>query len=461
MPPYLRPSYYNFYWHNRAYQNYLWYNAKSNALWETDQDTVSRMEQMDLTVSETDALLASGFLTCDSVQQEKQRAWEQSINQSPRNIKVLSVTILPTMACNCRCFYCFEPGASQWASRKMSAGTQEKIIRWIQQEVERRRIVKVVVTWYGGEPLLCLDIILSMQQAITDICSGKKIPYISNMVSNGILLTKEVADQLLAVGIDRVQITLDGIGETHNARRRHLKHPEANFATLIDNIRQTDERLRITIRLNVDAGNIHSVYDTVRYLETERIWPYQKNITAIYLGYLDNGIGSGKINVLERKDFLSFQEQFRIWMVHEYNRLQSGQSAKLKFEYPKTFRPESCGYTTNPHAWVIDAQGKCYRCWEAVGDESLAIETIENLLEQEQQISCWTVSPSDRESWECFDCQYLPICGTKCPFPFIISINRGRACVDWKLNLEEKLISQYNFYRAYPSLVKGFPPVNR
>lgn len=66
---------------------------------------------------------------------------------------VLSLTILPTLNCNCACFYCFEKDKT---AAMMTDEVIDNLIAFINQHVNAKTLN---LTWYGGEPLLGFDVI--------------------------------------------------------------------------------------------------------------------------------------------------------------------------------------------------------------------------------------------------------------------------------------------------------------
>ena len=65
----------------------------------------------------------------------------------------LSLTITPTLACNFKCRYCYENPSHV---ETMSEEVQDKVVSFVQSFPS---VKELVVTWYGGEPLLALDVV--------------------------------------------------------------------------------------------------------------------------------------------------------------------------------------------------------------------------------------------------------------------------------------------------------------
>lgn len=140
--------------------------------------------------------------------------------------RTMSLTINPTLACNFRCGYCFE---KEHQNKYMSPEIENKIVEHVRNSEECR---KVFVTWFGGEPLLGFKTIRTLTAKLMAL--GKE--YEAGMVTNGYLLTEEVAGMLTELRIKSIQITLDGRKEVHDSRR-HLAGGGPTFDRIVDNIR--------------------------------------------------------------------------------------------------------------------------------------------------------------------------------------------------------------------------------
>lgn len=65
----------------------------------------------------------------------------------------MNLIIAPTMNCNFRCSYCFEKKFRN--TKMMDLSLTQKIIDFAKE----RKVKHLKIDWYGGEPLLCLDLL--------------------------------------------------------------------------------------------------------------------------------------------------------------------------------------------------------------------------------------------------------------------------------------------------------------
>ncbi len=167
----------------------------------------------------------------------------------------LSLILLPTNECNFRCVYCYQnfegPGTSD-AFRKA-------VRRLV--ELESDRIERLSVLWFGGEPLLALDVVRELSQGFMQASQKAGFEYCASMSTNGYLLTPEVAADLLAVGIRTFQVTLDGPAAAHD-KRRALTNGQPTFSRIAENLvrlASRKEHFSVDIRVNLDKDNVRQI----------------------------------------------------------------------------------------------------------------------------------------------------------------------------------------------------------
>lgn len=114
-----------------------------------------------------------------------------------------------TNKCNMRCQHCFNNSGDSSFHNFIDELSEEEMIRTAYQ-ISNLKPVQCCLC--GGEPLLNESI-----YKIISILSQNNI--MVNMVSNGLLLTEEVAIKLKRSGISRIQISVDGLGYQHDIFR--------------------------------------------------------------------------------------------------------------------------------------------------------------------------------------------------------------------------------------------------
>lgn len=316
----------------------------------------------------------------------------------------LHLVLATTMDCNLVCPYCYE----NRRKGKMSIEVQDAIIQFVQENVNHG-VHKLDVTWYGGEPLLYPDIILTLATRIRKIADDSGCELTMYMVTNGYLFTPELVELIDRIGIVKVQITLDGLKKHHDARR-HLRNGNGTFDKIFDNLKLFDEySIRVDVRMNVDnenCGDYIGLQQTLAKLDNPNIILYPSPV---------EDINPDTIN--EVSDFMSFEdfEMFASGICKEGD-ATSAATKVLDDRYCY------CQAETE-NSYVIDELGNCYKCWDQVG----RVETC-----------CFNItSPDDKNypnitkfmSWDpfrdekCGHCIFLPVCFGGCKFH---RMNTGR-----------------------------------
>ena len=118
-----------------------------------------------------------------------------------------------TLRCNASCRHC---GSDCHVSAGMKDMPVEDFLKVIDDITPHVNPNKVLVIFTGGEALVRKDI---------ETCGMElyRRGYPWGIVSNGLLMTRERLDALLASGMHSATISLDGFEEAHNWLRRHPK----------------------------------------------------------------------------------------------------------------------------------------------------------------------------------------------------------------------------------------------
>jgi uncharacterized protein len=167
----------------------------------------------------------------------------------------LNLIILPTEACNFRCTYCYET----FENRKMP----RPIVTGIKSLIDRRGadLDDLEIGWFGGEPLLALDVITEICKHAIDVSKTEGFTFRSGMTTNGYFLNQDRFSQCLDHKIDFFQISLDGDPDDHNASRK-LASGEGTFDRIWSNLiamKATRAEFVVMLRLHYTMQNFISV----------------------------------------------------------------------------------------------------------------------------------------------------------------------------------------------------------
>lgn len=316
----------------------------------------------------------------------------------------ISATILPTLNCNLECNYCFEPknSTTNMTPEVIDAVKQYFTNRALQSQSQN--IKQFGISWFGGEPLLCKDIICELSDHFIELSEKNGLNYSAGIVTNGWFLNEETAKLLQSKKVNSAQVTLDGPKRFHD-KKRVGKGRNPTFDVIVQNILAASGTLNnISIRINIDkeiAENLDELFNDIKPLAGK------KNI-GIYPGHLQSqsskACQSIESSCLDVKDFASYYKPFYKGL------LENGH--KFAWKPKRTSHP--CGATTK-NSIVIQPNGDLCKCWNQVGIPEEAFENIstKKIINRDNYYNWVLYNPFEIE--ECKECVYFPICFGGCP----------------------------------------------
>jgi uncharacterized protein len=349
--------------------------------------------------------------------------------------ETLFLTIAPTLGCNFECPYCFE---SKNSAGSMDAETERALLKFARSHVHATK--QILVTWFGGEPTLCLDLIERVQSALQRLAHEKSVSLLpASMVTNGYLLDRAAARRLSDLDIKDIQITLDGPRESHD-RRRTLVGGGPTFDHIIANIESALDLLQITIRMNIDRSNADAAVALARELNDRGIL----GKANLYFAPIADAGGS----CTDVKGLCLAPAAFSQLQVELYRRLQ--QDGINHMEYPMLAPGGHCGADSD-NAFVISPSGDLFKCWEEISlDRSHSIGSIffEDRSPRQQANRDKYLAWDPLSLPTCQRCNVLPLCMGGCPRQSLEKerIRRG-ACCSWKYNLSDMLAIRHHTER--------------
>lgn len=184
-------------------------------------------------------------------------------NQYPRKRfnKIKLCTLLTTTGCNAQCYYCYEKGM------KVEFMTKEVVDNLINFFLKDKVEQPLNLKWFGGEPLLNIEIINYMCQQL----KKNNISYYSTFLSNGYLIKNLSKQDLQKWNVKSFQITIDGYQETYNKIKNYKNKDDINpFSTIINNIDfLLQNKIQTRIRMNLDYNNVEEQKKVVDFLKSK------------------------------------------------------------------------------------------------------------------------------------------------------------------------------------------------
>lgn len=365
-------------------------------------------------------LIEKGFIIDDRVNELEHLKVYHFQSRIRRNH--LGLTILPTLNCNFDCIYCYQDKKKQ----KMGQEIEEALIRFVKSKVVNKGGLSV--SWFGGEPLLEMDIIERLSSAFIQICQDNDAKYSATITTNGYLLDRENAEKLQKLQVEKAQITIDGPPDVHN-RRKPLKSGGGTFKRMLDNIKGASEKIRIDVRMNVDSKNRDYILDLLDILMKEGL---EKRV-GFYLGrtYPYTDVCSDVSGwCLADEDFSLLKLETAMKIVDR---------GFDSFSIPQSKNHHCMADSVN--AYCIMPSGGIVKCWNDVSNPEVEIghllkPTTKKMIKNAER---WL--RRDPFELECVSCLLLPICMGGCPYLFELT---GKVhCHRWRHHLKESLLLYY------------------
>ena len=381
----------------RDNKNYLW-NTFSNALIRLDQSAIQFIDNF--SGEETDhpyfkVLFQNGCIVTDCLDEFGKILYDEKAITFNRYPKRLNYTIAPGLSCNYHCEYCFENHRTSF--EKMSLEVEESLFQFFCRQIKNNsNLDEICITWFGGEPLLYVDIIDRISKRLVSHCREHGIKYHAGMISNGRFLTKENVQILRDNQIDHIQISLDGMPE-HYAKIKNASVDD--FYQTVNNIVYACDYMHIAVRINI----LDSLTDAV-------------NLTD-YLLKVRNLDGKIKVYVAHTRlydDNLSVKEEHKshqLFLKNEGNFIQlfgkAGIYNKNSFEYRKPQRRGTTCLSVCHHNACIGPNGEIYRCEHHFGMKDAIVGNIYNgLFFQANDLAFF----SFQHRKKCLRCKFFPVC---------------------------------------------------
>jgi uncharacterized protein len=312
--------------------------------------------------------------------------------------KTLNITVVLNLDCNFACPYCYE--GDMKGDLYMSDKTAEQLIGFIAERFTAPK-KELLINFYGGEPLLSSGLIKDFSVALKSIAESREADYRFTLVTNGSLFKRRLAEELAALGLESVKITLDGPAHLHN-KSRPFKSGAGTFETIIKNIKETCDLVRVGIGGNFERDNYKDFVLLLDYLEATGLTPDKISVMKFDpvmkypLGYVSD----------YRAGCMSVDEA---WLTPAAVFLRE-EILKRGYKTPAQ-RPSSC-VVESPSSYVVNYDGAIYKCPAFIGKEAYKVGDIKAGLMDYASVYKLGIWKNDG----CVECAYLPICFGGCRY---------------------------------------------
>jgi uncharacterized protein len=360
-------------------------------------EVLQDIEKGNLSQKEKKTLMDLGFLV--KSREAETRGLLRYVDDVNVENRIFTAIVILNLDCNLGCKYCYE--GKRKGKHYMSADTADDFILFLKSGVLRNKD-GVNLIFYGGEPLLSVDMIVSISKNIRAFAKKQGMAFNFTLTTNGTLLTSQIVKKLKPLGLRSASITLDGPREVHDAFRS-FKAGMGSFDTIVRNIRNVHSLIDVHI-----GGN----YTRDRYREFPRLLDY----------LLENGLGPDKICSVEFDPV--FQESKKFAAPDFHDGCKSANEPWLR-DATIFLREEILrrGYLTQKiepavcaveqrDMLVVNYDGTLYKCPGLVDRKKYCVGSLKTgILDYHKihQIGNW-------KNEKCLACAYLPLCFGGCRY---------------------------------------------
>lgn len=189
-------------------------------------------------------------------------SWPMDNQRNNRKYGFKNLTLALTMNCNLSCDYCWQQHGNVPDMEKQT------IDHWLDFFLDPENNIPNKILYYGGEPLLRMDLIEYSSQKMKQLCKKRKIaPVKQHIFTNATLLTDTNLDILKKEGVFLI-LSIDGSPEV-NAIHRHNSQDAALADQIAGGIRKLHSR---NMRFGVCCTLSEADFDpdvTIRYILEE------------------------------------------------------------------------------------------------------------------------------------------------------------------------------------------------
>jgi uncharacterized protein len=246
---------------------FLLFSTKQGSSVLLKEETFRSIENATLSPSDAALLSKLGMIVQDR-EAEKRTLFGFLDDFNLRN-PGLNVTVVLNLDCNFACTYCYE--GDMKGNLYMSETTVAGLLDFIKEKFTENK-KSLLIDFYGGEPLLSTALIVSISRAIKPYIESKGGSYRFTLITNGSLFTRRVAEKLVPLGLESVNITIDGPAEIHDGNRP-FKSGAGSFNTIIHNIKDTCDLADIVIGGNYEKHNYEKFPLLLDYLVNAGLTP--------------------------------------------------------------------------------------------------------------------------------------------------------------------------------------------
>lgn len=363
-----------------------------------------------------DNLVKNGFVIEENV--DEYELLKEEYDNYVYHSTNFELTLLPTLDCNLRCWYCYE---KHKVGSRIQPGVQPSILKYIRQQfLEKDYLESLSVTMYGGEPLLYFKeelypLLLALKELAEGL--GKRVSFF--FITNAVCINEELIPLFNNLNAS-FQISIDGYREKHNKVKFIPNTKEGTFDHVMKVVHLLTENLDnvyINLRINYDDNTLPHLTELIKEIDDidrrkigihfERVWQT-----------------SCKLVNYNNKQLYGIIEEF----------INKG----FKISYMNLSRKSLSCKSSSYNQLIISYDGKVYKCTGRDFTDNFS----DGCINTDGSVS-WKKEQVDRrmnictfDNDQCRKCKFLPQCWGPCNQKLLESNNVSMFCPLKNMELE-------------------------
>jgi uncharacterized protein len=382
----------------------------------------------DLSDEERDSveqLTAQGFVVADrATERQDLKAFFREVREGTDTLKI---TVLTTLQCNFACDYCIQGDHGEYNKNaaKMSMEMAARVSAWTESRIDEIAPGRLVLTFFGGEPLLNMPVLYYMAERLHAACVARGVTLVISIITNGLLLTREMVERLNPLGLSGIKITLDGDREAHN-KSRPLRGGQGTFDKIVANMRAVADLTRLAVGGNFEMDTADSYPALLDFLAAQDFAPRLAKVTfkpvirektAQAKGLIPLTVVGAEGKPLNGACMTSAGTG--VSRVCDSCNFVDDKMSYLREETKKRGFATADGVHMGPceihkgHAHTIGPDGSLFACPGFAGE---ALQSTGHIDGRQEEYRTQALRNFDKLSaWEmCNDCAFIPVCAGGC-----------------------------------------------
>jgi uncharacterized protein len=165
-----------------------------------------------------------------------------------------------TNKCNLRCPYCYVDKSGE----SMDSGTARDSVDALVRSAVANGFTALRLKYAGGEASLNAGVLLDVHEYAAARCAEAGLGLSAVLLSNGVAISRRLVQELKRLGI-RVMISLDGIGDAHDAQRPTLTGDPSAARVLKTIDKLCAGGVHPHLSITITSRNVGAVAEVVRF----------------------------------------------------------------------------------------------------------------------------------------------------------------------------------------------------